>query len=266
MRASVAAIALFLVAAAAILGQTAAPPRFEVASVKVLPDMPFNFGNSRSGGRIRHSTTLMGLVLYAYHLQAYQVSGMPKGPISWYAVDAETDPSATEDQIRLMFQTLLADRFKIAIHHETRELDGYALQTARNGPKIKPVNPDDKDTAPLPEWFKPKGDSFAKLIDGRIMATMEGRGITAVTGRRVSMAQLTDTLEQQLRTFVLDRTGLTGNYYFAFKCLQIDTTEDADAPTLFQALQSELGLRLDKQKGPVRMLIVDHLETVPTEN
>ena len=261
MRPSITAAILFFAAAGMVFGQTAAPRSFEVASVKMFPDVQFG-PNTRSGGRIRRTTTLMGLVLYAYHLQGFQVSGMPKEPVSWYVIDAKTDPSTTDSQIRLMFQTLLADRFQLTAHRETREVNGYALVAGKNGAKIKPVMPEEKPAA-MPDYFKGKP---APAFEGQVFISKEG-DLSALTGRRVSMSQLAETPgNYELDTFVLDKTGLPGNYYFGLKFAGKNSPLGADGPDLFAALQEELGLRLEKQKGPVEMLIVDHMETVPTEN
>jgi uncharacterized protein (TIGR03435 family) len=124
----------------------------------------------------------------------------------------------------------------------------------------------------LPDWFAKGGERISKSIEGKILATMEGRGITAITARRVTIAQLVQTLEDQLRAPVIDQTGLTGQYYFAFKCAQVNAPPDADsdaiisAPTLFVALRESLGLQLEKQTVPVDMLVVDHVEKTTTEN
>jgi uncharacterized protein (TIGR03435 family) len=258
--------ACFFAFVSVILGQTTAPARFEVASVKVLPDLPSG-PDIRSGGRIRRSTTLMGLIMYAYRLQGFQIFGMPKPPTSWYVIDAETDPSATDDHIRLMFQTLLADRFKLVAHRETRDLDGYSLVVGKNGARIKPVPDEGKKPAPLPPWFASRGDAFAAMIEGQMLVTKEGKGTVAFTARRASMAQAADAIEQQLQMIVLDQTGLPGKYYFGFKCLQTNNLmDDADVPTLFNAVQEELGLRLDKQKHSAEILIVERFESVPTQN
>jgi uncharacterized protein (TIGR03435 family) len=77
---------------------------------------------------------------------------------------------------------------------------------------------------------------------------------------------LADELSENLSAFVLDQTGLTGKYYFGFRFQSVSRPSDqADSPSIFSAVQDELGLRLDKQKGPVEMLVVDHLEK-PSEN
>ena len=116
----------------------------------------------------------------------------------------------------------------------------------------------------MPEYFATMPtDAF----EGRIMTTMEGKGIAALTGRGVSTSQLADELSAMLRTLVLDKTGMTGSYYFGFKFLspRNGPGDDPEGSTIFIALQDELGLRLDKQKGTVEVLVVDHFGK-PSEN
>jgi uncharacterized protein (TIGR03435 family) len=273
LTASTAPVAIGLLQAPRARAQQLAPAlaSFDVASVKPLQGIPNNLSMSRSGGRIRWNTTIMGIVMYAHRIQAFQETGMAHVPYTFYAVDAETRPDATDDQIRLMFQSLLAARFKFQFHRETRELAGYSLMPAKGGVKIKPTPPD-APSAPLPEWFAHGGDAMSEAIEGKILATAEGRGITAITGRRITIAQLVQTLEEQLRAPINDQTGLIGQYYFGFKSIRVDAPPDADAnsailaPTLFDALRESLGLQLEKRTAPVEMLIVDHVEKSPTEN
>jgi uncharacterized protein (TIGR03435 family) len=136
------------------------------------------------------------------------------------------------------------------------------MVVAANGPKIKPVKPGDP-IAPLPEYFRGKTGMEA-LIEGKTMLSAERVG-AALTGRRVSMSQLAEALQEPLRTAVLDRTGLSGNYYFSLVYAR-DNDPESNAPTLFTAMQEELGLRLEKQRVPVEFLVVDHIEKKPTEN
>jgi uncharacterized protein (TIGR03435 family) len=137
---------------------------------------------------------------------------------------------------------------------------------AKNGPKIKAATALKtalKEAPPMPEYLK--GGTPADF-EGQILVSKEGRGMAAVTGRGVSLSQLADTLSETLSTFVLDRTGITGKYYFGFKFLKDSAPSDAEGSTLFIALQEELGLRLKRQKGPVEVLVVDHMEKLPSEN
>ena len=96
---------------------------------------------------------------------------------------------------------------------------------------------------------------------------MEGKGTSALTGRGVSTAQLAETLSATLGTLVLDQTGMTGNYYFGFKFLSVQNnpSDEVEGSTIFSALQDELGLKLEKQKGPIEVLVIDHVER-PSEN
>jgi uncharacterized protein (TIGR03435 family) len=260
-------VGIVVLASCRSFGQTAmTSPSFEVVSVKAVDSSDKAFeavlaGRRRSGGRITWTTTRTSLLLYAYHLPAWRIVGMEEDQ-SFYSINATTDPSATEDQVRLMLQRLLADRFKLVAHRITKELQGYALVVAKNGPKIKTATAL-KEAPPMPEYIK--GGTSA-LFEGQILVSKEGRGTAAITGRGVSMSLLADTLSETLGTFVLDRTGMTGNYYFGFKFLKDSAPSDAEGPTLFIALQEELGLKLKRQKGPLEVLVVDHLEKLPGEN
>jgi len=244
--------------------QTAAPLSFDVASVKPVAQPWLQVFPQRAGGRITWTTDLHYLVGYAYHLQDWRISGPLPGSDYIYAVDATAAPAATEDQVRLMFQSLLADRFKMVAHRVTKEVEGYALTVGKNGPKIKEAKAGDNPAA-LPEWFQKQGDIAAEL-EGKVVATIPKAGVGAITGRRASMLQLTEALQRVLRLPVLDQTGLSGNYYFALEFAKEDHPADVDVPPLFAAIQESLGLKLEKHKGPVEMLVVDRIEKTPTEN
>ncbi len=118
--------------------------------------------------------------------------------------------------------------------------------------------------APLPLWFAGK-DVMIPQIEGKVFSSSPGKGLVAVTGRGVPIAELADTLQQALGTFVLDKTNVEGKYYFGFEFLSDDAPPDTDAPTLAEAIQG-LGLLLEKEKGPVKALVIDHIEKMPTEN
>jgi uncharacterized protein (TIGR03435 family) len=201
------AVICFLVASA-LWAQTAPQPRFEVASVKPAGD-PFTTRPDRKGGRI----------------------------------EATFDPAATDDQVRLMIQSLLIDRFKMRAHRVTTEASGFGLSIGKGGLKIPEAKSDQEST---------------------IFAV--GRpGVTAITGRKASMSQLAETLQRVTGMPVWDRTGLAGNYDFAFRYAQeLSADLKTDAPSLTTALQ-ELGLKLEKQKGPVEALVIDSVEE-PSEN
>ena len=130
--------ALLLIAVGTAVAQPN-PAAFEVASLKQVPDGeagPLSILPRLAGGRFTWTAPLGLLVGYAYHLPSWRFSGIDSAPI-FYTITASTDPNATEDQARLMLQTLLIERFKIVSHHETKELQGYALVAARIGSKLQ---------------------------------------------------------------------------------------------------------------------------------
>ena len=248
--------------------QTAAPLSFDVASVKVPLDQGvFGTRPRRSPGRFTWTTQLAYLIGYAYRLEWDRISGASGTIPGWggiYEVAATMSSKATEDQIRLMMRSLLSDRFKMVSHFETKNADGWALSVAKNGPKIHEAKEEDP-APPFPDWERGRPDDRAAW-DGTIFAHLPAAGVVAVIGRRVSMLQLCDNLERSLRTAVWDETGMKGNYYLAFRYLTEDAPMDADAPPLNAALQGSLGLKIEKRKGPVEMLVIDHIEKTPTEN
>lgn len=120
---------------------------------------------------------------------------------------ATTDPGAIDDRIRRMFETPLAERFKLSVHRDAKEGDGYALKTGSRGRKI-PQAKDGGAPPSMPAWMG-KGVSEASL-DGRAVAMAPTAGVVAITGRRVTMAQLAAAPERHLGAFVNDGAGLSG--------------------------------------------------------
>jgi uncharacterized protein (TIGR03435 family) len=258
MRNSLLVAALGLAASAVSTGQ----PAFEVASVKPVAGDILAARPTRSGGRITWTTDLWYLISYGWNLQFPFISGPIPGSASIFRVDATTDAEATEDQIRLMFQSMLKDRFKLVARVVTKEGDGYALSVGKIGLKIKEAKEGDPPP-PLPEWAR---DGSVAAWEGGIAATSPEAGVIAITGRRVSISKLIDTLRRVLGgKMVWDQTGVTGDFYFAFRYAQDDNPE-FDAPSLAAALRDNLGVELKKQKGPVEMLVVDSMEKEPTGN
>lgn len=166
------------------------------------------------------------------------------------------------EQRRAMFQTILTERFKLVVHHETRELPMYILTVAKGGPKLKDSGPDDPaSTAP------------------RRRGLMMNRG--KLTGTDAQLSGLVTLLSRQLGRPIVDKTGLTGNYDFTLEWAPDDggpappkpqdgsATSTANAPdpgaSVFTALQEQLGLKLESTKGPVDVVVIDHIEK-PTEN
>jgi uncharacterized protein (TIGR03435 family) len=220
------------------------------------------------------------LLQNAYSVQAFQVVGGPDW-INTAGYDIEAKPEGAVDRPRmwLMLQTLLADRFKLALHRDTRELPLYALTLGKNG--FKPPAPkEDGCTSTPPDSPLPPPGSLAQC--GRIRINLSPAGLT-MDGGKVQMAELIRMLATALGRPVLDRTGYTGEFDVHLSFTPDQSTmglpgaggprdvggpqlsTDPDRPTIFAALQEQLGLKLVTAKGPVEVLVIDHVER-PTEN
>jgi uncharacterized protein (TIGR03435 family) len=239
-----------------------ATPQFEVASIR-----PHTFTGAGGGGRLGVSVsgnritgsimTLNRLIIYAYDLKNDQISGGPSWAASSedvydIAAKAPGDEAPPVDRVRLMFQSLLADRFKLAAHRETRDLPLYELVVAKNGSKLKPHVDDPK--APKPEPGKPPS--------GGLVMTMPSGGQRRIAVTNRPLATLTSALAAQLGQPVVDKTGLTGAYDYTIEFTPAGPTvaADSDFPSLLVAVQEQLGLKLEPKKAPAEILVIDHAE------
>lgn len=243
---------------------------FEAASVKpARPDNPPGQGVSRApGGRFTAvNAPLRFLIMYAYQLQGHQLVGAP----DWIANERfdivakmEGDPppivTAGPDPMRLATRALLADRFGLVVHRETRELDIYALTIARAGGKPgRALKPSPEDCAVMAARANAAGpvrvnaDGEPPFLCGQSM----GRGRIRFAGYPLSL--FANGLSQNLGRAVIDRTGLTGNWAFDLT-YAAEPSPDSDAPSLFTAIQEELGLKLESTKGPVEVLVIDSVQ------
>ena len=243
--------------------RTAPSMAFDAVSVKPSGRTWLQVAPQRAGGLVQWQTDLTYMIDYAYRIEKWRLSGPVPGSDSIFTVEARTKPDATEDEIRLMFQSMLADRFHLEAHRATKEVDGWALTVSKNGPKFKAAKDDDAPP-PMPEWFTPG----AKPADaeGKIAATLQSGKAAGITGRRVTMLQLAGALQNVMRNLVVDETGLSGKYYFAFQFAPENAPADAEEPPLMHAIQESLGLKLEKRRAPVEMLVVDRIDKTPTEN
>lgn len=224
---------------------------FEIASVKQNTTDEFpDFSPRRSGSRIvMHDVRPATVVIYAYGLAgglattSYQLAGRLEFPEGWdaYDIDAIAPGACSDEDTRLMFRSLLEDRFKLRFHWETRRLTGYDLVVARNGPKLKSSKPEGKPKA-------------------RNQFPGPDLGVSHMAGTDVSMEQLVGWLSARLFAQVRNLTGLTGGSYdvdvrFARGGDTAEATSDLAA-----AVELDLGLRLKAGKVPVKVLVVDHVE------
>jgi uncharacterized protein (TIGR03435 family) len=182
--------------------------------------------------------------------QDARIFGMPDWcATNFYNIDAKVsgdDVAAfgklNNDQRNLMMQALLAERFKLKVHHETRELPIYAMVVAKGGPKLTVAKPDE----PHP------------------MLRMKGKG--EFIGVGIALDALPIFLSHEAGRTVVDKTGLTGKYDFDLQFTPLQgATAESTAPSIFTALEEELGLKLESQKAPMDVVVVDHIEE-PTEN
>jgi uncharacterized protein (TIGR03435 family) len=264
---------------------TDARPTFDAASVKPAPP-PDGHGRrvammggpgTNEPGRINFENIGLGAVISkAYGVKSYQVSGPDWFESERFNIIATVPPGTTQEQFRLMLQNLLADRFKLALHKETREMSLYSLTVARNGPKLKKAapdpppdenSPDDREFRPGP--LKKDRDGYPVLGPGTTVAMVGDRARMANKGH---MQVMVDMLAGQTGRPVVDATGLTEEYEFSLYWIprppgtDPSLAEDPAGPDLFAALQQQLGLRLEPKKGPIEVLVVDGAEKIPTAN
>jgi uncharacterized protein (TIGR03435 family) len=271
-------LAGFLVAFLTVAGaQTPlASPQFEVASIKASPPPRAGMVTSARGGPGTEDPTfftcenygLSGMIWMAFDLQDYQLSGPDWMPTTQFTVSAKIPPGTTRAQFRLMLQNLLIDRFKMTFHHEKRQVNGFALIVAKGGPKFKEYveEPSSNDDTPLrPAPMEKDANGFPKLVrvKGFSMAIMNDRAALHSGGG--TMEEFAQSVSNQLRLPVTDATGLTGKYDVTLSWVA-DNSPDAPAPNIFQAVQEQLGLKLESKKITVDVLVVDHIEKAPTEN
>jgi uncharacterized protein (TIGR03435 family) len=211
---------------------------FEVASIKPAdPDHAMSI--ARSGNRLAFSNyALEMLILWAYDIRSERLLGKPKGLDSarYDIVAVAPAGPAVPGRLNLMMRSLLSDRFGLVVHKESRELPYYALVVDRNGPKVHVG----KAAGPVGQ------NPFAMTGSGHL------------TGTQVSAEMLARVLADQTGRFVEDRTGLTGVF---------DFTLDWDLDiSMFTAVKEQLGLRLDAVKGPVEVVVIDRVSSIPSEN
>jgi len=243
--------------------QPAASPVFDVASLKpvALTPGPYraNLGTDRHGEVKLTNVTLGDCLKFAYGItNDAQIAGP-----AWinnkdvrFNIEAKAQPDTPRDQLLLMLQNLLAERFRMALHREQRELTVLRLVVARNGPKIRGESPDATGSGPR----------FAPGV---------------IVSDRLTMPVLATLLSRFSREPVLDETGLSGAYdvnlQWTPETRPTPPTGGAaepdqpgapapDHPSIFSAVQEQLGLKLERRKGPLEVLVVDRADRVPVAN
>jgi uncharacterized protein (TIGR03435 family) len=212
---------------------------------------------------------LMRYIVFAYKMDLIQMDALQKSlPDSiskeFFDIEAKTDKTdATKDEFRMMLRSLLADRFKLAIHKETREMPVYGLvlvKPGKFGPHLRPHPADD----PCSNVRQPAAVAdYPATCGGEVGMTPSAHGLLKGGARNITMAQIADAFNAPtLYGFdipIVDKTGLTGTFDYAFEFKPVGFKDDT-APTIEQDLADELGLKLVPTKAPVEVWIVDHVE------
>lgn len=231
---------------------TSPQPEFEVASIRMIAPLsedelhrglgmvPWStFPTSQFTG---HRITLKILIELAYGVDDKYIQGDPDWLDSQeYSVEAkvEGDKELTYEQMQPLFQHLLEQRFHLITHRVTKPISGYALIVAKSGPKLTPAK---EGTTP----------HALRLRDG-------------LQAQNMDMAHFTPLLSNKAGGPVVDKTGIAGNYDFKLSYAPANDP-NSSLPSLFTALQEQLGLKLESQKVPVDHLVIDHADKIPTEN
>ena len=234
MRRAIKSAGFVLLACSAVIGLAADGPEFDVASVK--PAAPMTPGTGvRVGSRGGPGTSdpsqvtyenlsLKNLITTAYGVKTYQISGPGWLDTERYDIIAKMPPDTTKEQFALMLQNLLAERFRLTLHHETKDLPLYELVVAKNGPKLKPWAQDPNAPPPpvsgAPFTPPPVGkDGRPILPPGAERLTMRASATPrmTMTASKQSLPQLGALLANQLGRPVIDKTGLTGDYDYTLE-------------------------------------------------
>ena len=281
---------------------------FEVASIRraepgsfKAPNVPLNAGDqyASTGGRYSATTALTNFITFAYKLTLTrdQRQALAAHLPGWFSTESFTIeahapanlPDPTKDQMRQMMQSLLADRFNLKIHFETRQASLLALTVAKPG-KLGPKlirNPGPACAAPGPPPTPPAGGEgiFPTLPCDAYVMTAKNDHTRILTGARdTTMAMFAATLPNLMipgqgsvlgsqERPVVDRTGLDGRFDIMIEWAAdlsspfppFGVEPDAAGPTFIDALREELGLKLEPIKGPIQVLVIDHVEQ-PSDN
>ena len=240
-------------------------PAFDVAAIHIHESLPHEHNSIWSSpfdsNFNAENISVIALINWAYEVPDTRILGAPGWAHStMFNIEAKSDPSVDQQMRNLtsaagrkqkekMVQALLADRFKLVMHTETRELPIYELVVAKGGPRLGAI----KETG-----------SSVNTGNGRIEVRMSN-----------SVAFLADELSKVAGRDVVDKTGITGRYDLKLRWTPDDqavpasdssaSTAGDSAPTLFTALDEQLGLKLEPAKGPVQVLVIDHVE-MPSAN
>jgi uncharacterized protein (TIGR03435 family) len=244
------AVVRLIVAISCLLAET--PPAFELATIEISRPEEHLSIQVRGNRFTTTDTSLIDLLAFSYGLHAHQITGGP----SWmetekYDVLAEPEgkDKPKSNQLKLMVQNLLADRFQLAVHRETKELSVYSILVGKNGSKLPAVSSDPNASPGV------------------------GFQLGAMTVKSATMADFAGFLQRYVMDRpVVDQTKIEGRYDFSLRWTPDESQfpdrasqmtappGDADPPDLYTAIQQQLGLKLQAVKAPVDVIVVDHGE------
>jgi uncharacterized protein (TIGR03435 family) len=247
-------------------------PAFEVASIKPNRSSNAAGGFTTGGGRWQMvNKPIQSLILSAYPTVTFEIVGAPDWVTSeMYDVTAKAAGNPSDEQMMLMLRSLLAERFKFAAHYQKVERPAYALVVANKdrtlGPQLRRAT---VDCAALVAANPTPGQNGRPALplasNGAPVCTYMLSGPLIVSGGR-PIATLTGTLTSIVGRVVIDKTELAGNYEFTLRYSQSGVAAaSGNAPSIFTALQEQLGLKLEPQRTEVDVVVIDHIER-PTED
>lgn len=242
---------VLLLACISALAQPAQAPAFEVASIRVSQPGRESIEVGPAGLTMRN-VRLTACIRWAYGVQDVQVIGPAWLNDVWFDIFAKSASEVKLAELRAMLQTLLAERFKLTVHRDSKEMTALVLTVAKTGHKLQPVNV----------------EGSPSLQTGRL----------SLTGKGATVSQLADFVANQLHVPVIDQTGLTGrfNYFLDVEPYFTEESRKAMGPgdgpppdanaIVAVAMQKELGIKVESKKVPVEVIAVDRVEKAPIGN
>jgi len=241
--------------------------------------IPPNTGGPGTGdpGRIHYPLISLKQLLRRAWDSYYSIEGPGWLDSQAAAVDATMPPDTTKAQFQEMLRNLITERFGLQYHVGKKEIAGYVLTVAKNGPKLQ-VSADQGES----DWVRPApptrsgpdGFPISPPVAGKMMGTNRIGDRVRIIAQQITLQSLAKTLGQELKTTVTDATGLTAKYDFTLTYASLEPNPPPahlpqglePLPDLFAALQLQLGLKLDRKPLPVEVFVVDHMERTPTGN
>jgi uncharacterized protein (TIGR03435 family) len=260
-------VCLAVLSGAAVDGQG---PAFEAVSIKVnrSGEERSSFRGTLSGISVTNQTVL-DIIRNVWNVNRLQIAGGP----SWvgqdrFDVEAKVSGKAGRDELVAMMKTMLADRFKLAVHQEMRPIPVYALVLARPDGRFGPTLRQslatcDRSGPPPPGTPPPQPPPALDGVELPACGTNTGQGVLRAAG--IQLEAFTRNMAGAAGRIIVDKTGLTGTFDVVLRFNPDANDTSSNLPSLFAAVQEQLGLKLDPQTAPADVLVIDRVER-PTEN